>query len=145
MSDCSYKALKIHPLISLTFPKKACFLASSSLCLPLSLLHLYGLFLILCLVSIFSLLFPFHCNSLAKPHPAVLAVPLQRFWARLKETKQPHCVCWATVKSFRPSTLPIISPLPHNHYFKLPLFSSSKPGSYYLHPQYQPMTSLPIL
>ena len=72
ISDCSYKALKIHSLISLRFPKKACFLPSNSLFLSLSLLHLCGLSLILCLVNIFSLLFSFHCNSLAKPPPSYL-------------------------------------------------------------------------
>lgn len=48
------------------------------------------------------------------PHPptsrAVFPGPEQRFWARRKETAQPHHVCGAPAESSRPSALPITSP-----------------------------------
>lgn len=52
-------------------------------------------------------------TALQKPCPAGLTVALQCFWALLKATTQPHRVCWAAVKSFRPSTLlPSALPFP---------------------------------
>lgn len=88
---------------------------------------------ILRLVNILKLLFSFQCDNFAKALPglSVFPVPRQHFWAWLKETTQPHHICGARVKLYRPSALPVISPLFHNYHLKLPLFSFSKPRPHY--------------